>query len=154
MTIYLLALSMGIVSGLRAMTPLAAVSWAARLAILPVAGTWLGFLGSSWAPWLFTALAAVELVTDQLPKTPSRTVPVQFGARIMTGALSGAAIGFAAQSWIGGAVAGVIGAVVGTLVGRRARGLLAEKFGRDLPAALIEDAVAIGGAALIVLSLR
>ena len=87
MTIHLLALAMGIVSGLRAMTPPAAVSWAA-------------------------------------------------------------------QNWIVGAVLGAVGAVIGTLGGAKARGALAEKFGKDLPAALIEDAVALGGAALIVLSLR
>jgi uncharacterized membrane protein len=153
-TIYLLALAIGVVSGLRAMTPPAAVSWAARLGILPVGGTWLGWLASAWAPWVFTALAAIELVTDQLPKTPSRKVPVQFGARILTGALGGAAIGTAAQSWVAGAVLGVLGAVIGTFGGAKARGALAERFGRDLPAALIEDAVALGGAALIVLSLR
>ena len=33
-------------------------------------------------------LALGELVTDQLPTTPSRTVPVQFGTRIVMGALS------------------------------------------------------------------
>jgi uncharacterized membrane protein len=39
----------------------------------------------------------------------------------------------------------VIGAVLGTLLGVRARGQLAGSFGRDLPAALLEDVVAIGG---------
>ena len=43
-----------------------------------------------------------------------------------------------------------VGAVVGTLGGAAARGKLAEAFGRDLPAALLEDAIAIGGAWLIV----
>jgi uncharacterized membrane protein len=41
--------------------------------------------------------------------------------------------------------AGVVGAVLGTLGGHRARGGLAGSFGRDLPAALLEDAVAVGG---------
>jgi uncharacterized membrane protein len=151
---YVLALAMGVVSGLRAMTAPAAVAWAAKLGILDLSGTWLAFLGGAWAPWVFTALAAVELVTDQLPKTPSRTVPVQFGTRILMGALCGAAFGFATQSWVGGVAAGVVGAVIGTLGGRRARGALAEKLGRDLPAALIEDAVAIGAAVLIVIAAR
>jgi uncharacterized membrane protein len=43
-----------------------------------------------------------------------------------------------------GLVAGTIGAVAGTLGGAKARGLLARAFGRDLPAALLEDAVAVG----------
>jgi uncharacterized membrane protein len=41
--------------------------------------------------------------------------------------------------------------VIGTLGGRAARGRLAAAFGRDRPAALFEDAVAIGLAAVIVL---
>ena len=40
--------------------------------------------------------------------------------------------------------------MIGTLGGRAVRGGLAKTFGSDPPAALLEDAVAIGGAALIV----
>jgi len=50
-------------------------------------------------------------------------------------------------------VAGLIGAVIGTLGGASARGALARAIGRDLPAALIEDVVAVGGAALIIMAL-
>jgi uncharacterized membrane protein len=50
-----------------------------------------------------------------------------------------------------GAVAGVVGAVLGTLGGRTARAQLAAAFGKDSPAALIEDAVAILAALLIVI---
>jgi uncharacterized membrane protein len=50
----------------------------------------------------------------------------------------------------GGLVAGVIGAVIGTLGGAELRGRLARAVGRDLPIALLEDAVAIVGAYLIV----
>ncbi|MGV3577577.1 hypothetical protein [Brevundimonas sp.] len=41
-------------------------------------------------------------------------------------------------------------AVIGTYGGAWARARLAGAFNRDLPAALIEDVVAVGGAALIV----
>ncbi|MBW8860119.1 MAG: DUF4126 domain-containing protein, partial [Caulobacter sp.] len=44
-------------------------------------------------------------------------------------------------------------AVVGTLGGADVRGRLAKAFGRDLPAGLLEDVVAIGGAALVVSAL-
>jgi uncharacterized membrane protein len=54
---------------------------------------------------------------------------------------------------IGCAVAGLIGAVIGTLGGASIRGTLARALGRDLPAALIEDVVAVGGAVLIVVAL-
>ena len=145
----LLALLIGVIAGLRAMTAPAAVSWAARLGLLNLAPTSLAFLGYAFTPWIFTALALAELVTDQLPTTPSRTVPVQFGTRILTGGLSGGAIGAAYAQLPAGVIAGVIGAVIGTLGGRTFRARLAASFGSDRPAALIEDAVAIGGAFLI-----
>ncbi|HEV7440633.1 MAG TPA: DUF4126 domain-containing protein [Methylobacterium sp.] len=150
----ILALLIGIVAGLRAMTAPAAVSWAAALGWLNLDGSWLAFLGYRYTHYILTLLALAELVTDQLPSTPSRTVPMQFGARIASGALAGAAIGVAAGSWLGGLVAGVIGAVIGTFGGAALRARLAAGFGRDRPAALIEDAVAILGAALIVAALR
>jgi uncharacterized membrane protein len=153
MTLYTLALVIGIVAGLRAMTAPAAVSWAAYLGYLHLQGTWMAFLGHAYTPWILSALAAAELVGDQLPRTPSRTVPVQFATRILGGGLAGAAIGSAAGSWPVGAAAGVVGAVIGTLGGRAFRGRLAAAFGRDLPAALIEDAIALGVAALTVVAL-
>jgi uncharacterized membrane protein len=151
--IYLLSLAIGIVAGLRAMTVPAAVSWGAYLGVLHLSGTWLAFLGKPWLPWVLSVFALGELVTDQLPNTPSRTVPVQFSARVLTGAFAGAAIGVAAGSWFVGALAGAVGAVIGTLGGRAARGRLATAFGRDRPAAFIEDLVAIGAAFVIVAAL-
>ena len=154
MIFYLLALLIGIVAGLRAMTPPALVAWAAHLGWLDLSGSWLGFLANAWVRWILTLLAIVELVTDQLPSTPSRTVPIQFGARIATGALSGAAVGTAGGAMVGGLLAGIAGAVIGTLGGRALRARLASAFGSDRPAAFIEDAVAIGGALLIGVALR
>ena len=150
----LLALLIGVVAGMRAMTAPAIVSWVAGLGWLDLSGTWLAFFGSVWTHWVFTLLALVELVTDQLPSTPSRTVPVQFGTRIVTGALSGAAIGASGGAMHAGLGAGIVGAIVGTLGGRAFRGRLAKAFGSDRPAAFIEDAVAIGGALLIGVTLR
>jgi uncharacterized membrane protein len=147
--LYLLALVLGAIAGLRTMTPIAAVSWAAYLGKLKLAGTWLAFFGAAWAPWVFTLAAIAELITDQLPKTPSRKVPIQFGARIASGALCGAAVGMAAGSWLIGMGLGGLGAILGTLAGAQARGRLASRLRADRPAAFIEDAVAIGTAALL-----
>ena len=152
--LYALALLAGVVAGSRALTAPAAVSWAARLGHLNLGGSWLAFMGYSWTPWIFTVLAIVELITDQLPSTPSRKVPMQFGARIITGALSGATIGVAAGSWIGGLVAGVIGAAIGTYGGAEIRSQMAKAFGRDQPAAFVEDAGAIILGLIIVWALR
>lgn len=139
----LFALLIGIVAGLRTMTAPAAASWAAHLGLVDLGGTWLAFLGYAWTPWVLTPAALAELVADQLPSTPSRKVPVQFGARIVAGAVSGAVFGAAGGFLVLGAVAGIVGAVIGTLGGAAARARLAAAFGKDMPAALIEDAVAI-----------
>jgi uncharacterized membrane protein len=135
------------------MTAPAAVSWAARLGWLNLEPTGLAFLGYAFTPWILTVLALGELVADQLPTTPSRKVPIQFGTRLVTGGLSGAAIGAGSGRLFAGLIAGAIGAVVGTLGGSAVRGQLAAAFGSDTPAALIEDAVAIGGALLIIVAL-
>lgn len=154
MSVLLLALAIGIIAGLRALTAPAAVSWAARLGWLNLGATPLSFLAAPAAAWILLVLALAELVTDQLPSTPSRTVPMQFGARLLTGGLSGAAIGAGHGSLVPGLVAGLIGAVIGTLGGRAFRARLAAAFRRDPPAALIEDAVALGGALLVAMALR
>lgn len=153
MSLYLFALLIGVVAGLRAMTAPAAVAWGAHLRLFSLEGTPLAWVGGTIAPWVFTALAVLELVGDQLPQTPSRKVPMQFGTRIVSGAFCGAVIGMTANAWIGGAVAGTIGAVIGTLGGADVRDRLAKAFGKDLPAGLLEDVVAVVGAALIVSAL-
>jgi uncharacterized membrane protein len=142
MTIFA-ALLIGIVAGSRTMMAPAAIAWGARLGWIDVAPTWAGFMASGWALALFTILAIAELVTDQLPFTPSRKTPPQFAGRIVSGGFSGAVLGALAAATIPGLVAGVLGAVVGTLGGAALRGRLAAAFGSDRPAALIEDAAAI-----------
>lgn len=86
----------------------------------------------------------------EAPNEVCDTLPMQFGARLVLGGLSGAAIG-AAHGAVGN---GLIAGLIGTLGGARVRGGLARAFGRAQPAALIEDAVAIVGAVLIVMALR
>jgi uncharacterized membrane protein len=130
------------------------VSWAARLGFPALNGSWLAFMGSAWTPWIFTALALFEMVTDQLPSTPSRKVPMQFGARIVSGSLSGATLGAAGGSWIAGVVAGMIGAVIGTYGGAEIRRRMAQAFGSDTPAAFIEDVGAIVLGLIVVLASR
>jgi uncharacterized membrane protein len=137
------ALLIGIVAGLRAFTAPAIVSWAAAFGLLGTIWGSIRWMGWSYTPSIFTALALLELVTDQLPSTPSRKVPIQFVARILMGGLAGATIGAARTSLLIGAAAGAVGAVIGTLGGAAARGALARAFGSDRPAALLEDAVAI-----------
>jgi uncharacterized membrane protein len=151
MSTYVLAFLIGVIAGLRCLTAPAVVSWAARLGWLHLENTWLAFLGYAATPYIMSALAIGELIADKLPKTPSRKAPPGFIARILTGGLSGAALGATSASWVVGLVAGVIGAVVGTLGGYELRVRLVKATGgKDLPIALLEDAIAIGGGFLIV----
>jgi uncharacterized membrane protein len=154
MTPYLFALLIGIVAELRTMTPPALVSWAAHLGWLHLSGTWLSFFDNTWIRWILTLFALFEYVFDQLPSATSRTVPAQFAGRIITGALSGVAIVAGTGSIAAGIFAGIAGAVIGTLGGHAFRGRLAAAFGKDRPAAFIEDAVTIGAALLIGAALR
>jgi uncharacterized membrane protein len=148
-TYYLAALLIGVVAGLRTFTALAAVSWAAFLGAIELGGTRLGWLGSGVAVAILSAMAILEFVVDQLPSTPSRKVPMQFAARIVSGAVCGAAVVSPLAALPGGIALGILGAIFGTFGGSALRGGLAGAFHRDRPAAFLEDAVAILGAVLI-----
>jgi uncharacterized membrane protein len=150
--VLLLTFGIGIVAGLRALTAPAVVAWAAHLGWINLTGSPLAFMGSIWAVCIFTILALVEYVTDQLPSTPARTVPMQLGARIVMALLCGACLGIAggAGLWLGAIVA-AIGAVAGTFGGYHARiGLRQALHAPDIAIAVPEDLIAIGLGLLIV----
>jgi uncharacterized membrane protein len=152
--VLLLALLIGVVAGLRAFTAPMVVAWAAMLDWINLDGTWVQWLGHPITVAVLTILAVGELVTDQLPKTPSRKTPMQFIARLITGGFAGTALGTAWGYTFGSLGAAIVGAVIGTLGGYEARRrLVAANGGRDLPIALIEDAVAVlGGFAIAALT--
>jgi uncharacterized membrane protein len=150
----LCAFLVGIVSGLRTFTPPAVVSWFARSGSLSVASSPFAFMGYRFTPIILTTLALFELVMDKLPNTPSRKTPPQFIARILSGGLTGATIGVSGASLTAGMILGVIGAVAGTLGGAAMRGKLAAAFGRDFPAAVLEDLLAICLAIIFLLRVR
>ena len=154
MSVVISAFVLGVVCGLRSMVGLAAASWAANLQQIPLEGTWLSFLGFRFTPYITSLMAIGEVINDKLPKTPSRLVPSQFGGRVAMGALSGSAIGLSQGHLIFGALSGIIGSVVGTLAGAKARAFAAKLFGRDLPAALLEDFLAVALAVVAIVILR
>jgi uncharacterized membrane protein len=149
--VLILAFLIGVIAGLRAMTAPAVVACAGYWHRF-LQGTPFSFMGRLPAAIIFTALALGELYADQLPSTPSRLAPVGLIARIVTGGLSGACLAAAgAQSIALGAVLGAVGGVVGAFAGYHARtGLVRALKVPDLPIALLEDAIAIGGAIVIV----
>ncbi|MGY2734903.1 DUF4126 domain-containing protein [Sphingomonas sp. UYP23] len=147
-----LAFLIGLIAGSRTMLAPAAIAWAATRG-LALDGSWLAFFGWRFTPWIFSLLALGEFVGDVLPTTPSRKLAGPFGARLVSGGISGAAIGVGAGMPLVGLGLGLVGAVAGTLGGAALRTRLAVAFGRDLPAALIEDAVALAAAAVVVVAL-
>lgn len=148
----LLAFGIGLVAGLRSLTAPAVVAWAAQRGWINLHGSALSFMGSTAAVALFTILAVVELVTDKLPSTPARIKPPGLIARVLLGALSGAAIWLAGgQSAAMGACLGAAGGVVGAFVGYQVRtGLVRALKVPDIVIALLEDLVAIAGALFFV----
>ena len=150
--VLLLALLIGVVSGLRSVTAPAVVAWGAHLNWLNLRNTALSFMASTAAVVMFTLLALVELIADKLPSTPSRTEPVGLIARILLGGLSGACVAVSgAQSIVVGAVLGAVGGVAGAFAGYQARTRLVKALKvPDFVIALLGDAVAIGGGLLIV----
>lgn len=150
-SVLLWAFLIGMIAGLRALTAPAAVAWAGfGHGILN--HTPLRFMGRLPAAIIFTALALLEMYADQLPSTPSRLAPAGLISRIVTGGLSGACLAAADAGSIAlGCVLGAVGGVVGAFAGYYARtGLVKALKVPDLPIALLEDAIAIGGAIFIV----
>jgi uncharacterized membrane protein len=153
--VLVLALLIGVVAGLRALTPPAVVAWGGFLGWLPLDGTWAHWVAHPITVGILTVLLVVELITDQLPKTPSRKTPPQFGSRLVTGAFAGAVVGAGWHYTYSSIGAGIVGAVLGTLGGYEARRrLVAANGGRDLPVALTEDAIAVlGGFAIVAVAM-
>ena len=147
--VIILAPLIGIVAGLRTMMAPVVIVWAVALGELSLEHTRFAFMGWWFTVWIFSQLAIGELVTDQLPSTPSRKVPVQFGARLLTGGASGKAIGYGLGSPFLGLVPRIGGAVIGTLGGSAARARLSATFRSNRRVALIEDGIAIAGASLV-----
>jgi uncharacterized membrane protein len=148
--VILLALAIGVIAGLRALTAPAVVAWGAFLGWIDVEGKWSEWVAHPITVTVLTIFLGVELVTDQLPKTPSRKTAPQFITRLIMGAFAGAVIGSAFFHTFSAIGAGIIGAVLGTLAGAEARSRLASaRSGQDRPGAILEDVVAVGGGFLV-----
>jgi uncharacterized membrane protein len=143
---WLLALPLlGLATGLRTMTPMAALCWFAYLGYLPVEGTWAAWTGHLVSAIIFTVLALGEYIGDKLPQTPNRTSIGPLLARLVFGGLVGS---IAATSMNGagveGVLLGVIGALVGAFGGYMLRRDLVEKLDCvDWQYAVCEDLTAI-----------
>lgn len=148
-----LAFFIGFLSGARTFLAPALVAWSAAFGWLDIGGTWLSWLGAPAPAAILTLLAFGELYGDKQPQAPNRTVSYALVGRIVMGALSGTVIALGAadpaMGWAGAAI-GALGAAIGTFATLRFRLWLAGKFGKDLPAALLEDALLIAGIAILI----
>jgi len=149
-----MVLVLGVVTGMRSMTAIAALSWAAWLGLVPEKG-WATWIAHLVVALLFTIAALSEYYVDTLPKTPRRT---DFGPsmlRVVIGALVGAMVAVAINEPLaGGIIFGASGAMIGTWGGFFVRMTVARIFRRDLPAALLESASAIALAVLALAKLH
>ena len=147
----LFAFLIGFFAGLRSLTAPAATAWAVYLGWLRLERP-LSLIGSFPSVVIFTVLAVLELVTDKLPQTPSRTSPPGVIARIVMGGLTGACVAAGGREGvILGAVLGAVGGVVGCFAGYQARMRLVKAIGKpDIYVALLEDLVTIAGCLWVV----
>src|SRR5215469_16505479 len=108
--VFVLALGIGIVAGLRSLTAPAVVAWGAHLGWLNLQGSPLSFMGSTASVAIFSLLAIGELIADKLPTIPKRTAPAPLTARVITGGLCGACLWAAvAKSLLAGSLLGGVG---------------------------------------------
>jgi uncharacterized membrane protein len=148
--VFVFALGIGIVAGLRSLTAPAVAAWGAHLGWLNLHGSPLAFIGSTTAVAILSVLAIGELIADKLPTIPKRTAPAPLIARIITGGLCGACLCAAAgKSLLAGTLLGGIGGIVGAFLGYCIRRRL-DLHIKDLVVAICEDVVAVGLALFLV----
>jgi uncharacterized membrane protein len=143
---------MGIVAGQRALTPLAALAWAARAGKLDPDAPGVARLGSGLGTVGATGLALAELAGDKLPTAPDRIVPSGLAARLLTGGYAGAVLAREGERRAG-ALAGAASAILASYVGFGARRFWMARFGQ-VPTGLVEDALVATAAARIVAAPR
>jgi uncharacterized membrane protein len=150
--VFVLAIGIGIVAGLRSLLAPAVVAWAAHFDLLILHASPLAFMGSRAAVAIFSIFAIGELIADKLPTTPKRTALAPLLARILLGALSGASLCVAAgRSLLAGAFLGGIGSVIGAFVGYEIRRRVVNNLHiKDIFVAVCEDVVAIALACFFV----
>ena len=120
--IWILALTVGIATGLRTVAGMAVMSWAAHLNWINLHDSRLAFLGSLPTVIVLAAGALGEFIADKLPRTGKRTAAGPMFARMIAGGLCGVAMCVAAnQSFAFGAALSAGGAIVGTVAGYHLR---------------------------------
>jgi uncharacterized membrane protein len=142
----------GLVAGSRAMTPLAAVSDAAARGMLPRDSGAPSWLGHPLVAAGSKALAGGELLGDKMRTAPDRIVLAGIAARIVSGGIAGAALAPRHRA-LAGALLGATAAVGAAYLTFGARVRAIRRFGQT-PSGLVEDALTIGAANLVLRGAR
>ena len=146
------SLLIGAVAGARALTPLAAVSDAARRGVLPPDNGAPPLLGHPLVSAGTAMLAAGELAGDKMKTAPDRIVPSGMIARTLTGAAAAASLAPRDQRARAG-LCGAAAAIGASYVTWRARMWALRRYGQT-PTGLVEDAAVVGSAWWIVNRMR
>ena len=108
------AFLIGLLTGLRSLTPAAAIARAAYLGWLHLPRP-LAWMGTLTAVVIFSALALFELINDKRPTTPARTASPGLVARVVLGAFGGTCVAPALGVGVGvGLALGIVGALAGS----------------------------------------
>ena len=144
-------LAVGVLTGLRTMTPIAVLCWMTVLGRIPAAAGWMGFVRNWISIGVFSLAAIGELIGDKLPMTPSRLKAPGLIARMVFGGLCAAILAAVLGVSIGiGVGAGVAGSLVGSYCGWFLRRRCVGWFRcPDWPVAIVEDLVAVGGSVVV-----
>ena len=170
--VFVFAIGIGIVAGLRSLLSPAVVAWAAHFGWLNLHGSLLAFMGSTAAVAIFSIFAIGELIADKLPlgasgidtSAASQSLTMNglvmvnaaqnwnLGSAVTIGGLSGASLcAGAGKSLVAGALLGGIGGVIGAFVGYEIRRRVVNNLHiKDTFVAICEDAVAIALACFVV----
>jgi uncharacterized membrane protein len=138
----------GLAAGARSLTPLAAVSEAARRGALPADSGAPARLGHPIVAAGTKALAAGELLGDKMRSAPDRIVPAGIAARLVTGALAGAALAPRSQAAFG-VLLGAGGAVAAAYLTFGARMRAMRRFGQK-STGVVEDALTLAATQWVV----
>ena len=139
----------GLAAGARSMTPLAAVSDAAKSGALPRdngAPSWLGHPLVASATKL---LAAGELAGDKMKSAPDRIVPAGLAARAVTAGIAGAALAPRDKRYAG-ALLGATAAIAASYVTFHLRMKALRRYGQT-PTGVVEDALTVAATKAVLL---
>jgi uncharacterized membrane protein len=143
-TAYFSAGVLGVLAGMRSMTPPALVSFYLSRNRPSVDSKLIGLLASRRSTIGLALLAAGELSADKFPQTPARTFAPALLGRIGTGALAAAALCAAKgqNRWIGATI-GAVATVSATFATYYAR-LAVNRRLPNVASGLLEDSLLLG----------